>query len=215
MTRDRRPSPVSRDRKLRERLLPILSIFGPIAVYLMLHLGFGLSAILALTTGALVGVATTILQTIMQGRPNSIAILVIIELVASVTLALITHNPRILLYKPAVLLSIIGIYLLSTCIWGRPSAYEAALSALNRGDSDRGAAFERAYQTLPKVRSRLRMMTAAWGIALLLGAGVRVYFAQTSSVTEAVIVPHVIDGGLIAIAVAIAIVQFRAVKRSI
>ena len=138
----RNPSVMVGKRSSRDAMLSMIAVFGPIAVYLALHLAFALSDIWALTIGAAVAASATTYQAVSRGRPNSIAVLVMIELGLSIVLVLTTHNPHILLYKPAILLSVIGLYLLGTCVWGRPAAYETALSAVNR-DPARGAAFER------------------------------------------------------------------------
>jgi intracellular septation protein A len=176
-------------------------------------MAFGLDDFRSLMIGATAAVVVTIYGSIRSRRLNSLGVLVIVEFASSVVLTLVTHNPRVLLFKPAVSLGICGVYLLLTCIFGRPVAYETARRVLSRGDSARGAAYERAWSVSAEVRMRLRIMTAAWGIVFLIDAAVRVYFAVTGSIARAVIAPHLVSAVLIAIAIAIAAAQFRRIKR--
>jgi hypothetical protein len=186
---------------------------APIAVYVLLHLVFGLANFSSLLAGAGVSGAVTIYGAIRRGRANTIGILVMIELAGSVILALLTHNPRVFLYKPAVMMGIGGLYLSFTCAIGRPVAYQTALPVISRGRTVRAAAYERAWNTSPEFRARLRIMTAGWAVALLFDAAIRVYFALTKPITEATIAPHIASVLLIGAALAIAAWQFRRIKR--
>lgn len=189
-----------------------INVVGPIAVYLVVHLAVGLSDVVSLTAGAAIAAAATIFSSISRGRPDGVGLLVLTKLAVSLVLVLLTRNPRVLLFKPAILIGVCGLYLLSTCLRGRAIAYQTTVAALARRDPRMTAVCEHAWDTSPEFRSRLRVMTGAWGVAFLLDGGIRVYYAVTSPLTKAVVMPPVIDVGLLGIAVVIAIVQFRHIK---
>lgn len=190
-----------------------IDVVAPIAVYLLLHLVFGLSDLASLMSGAAVAAAATGYTALRRGHMNSVGLLVMIELGISIVLVLVTQNPRILLFKPAVMIGLAGLYLLFTCMVGRPLAYQTVLRVISQGDAARAAACERAWNSSPEFRMRLRVMTAGWGIPLLFDAVIRVYFALTKPIAEAAVAPHIASVLLIGIALAIAAIQFRRMKR--
>jgi hypothetical protein len=117
-----------------------INVVGPIAVYLVLHLAVGLSDVVSLIAGAAIAAMATIYNTISRGHPDGVGLLVLIELAVSVVLVLLTRNPRILLSKPAVLIGVCGLYLLSTCLRGQAIAYQTIVPGPDptRSTDDRG-----------------------------------------------------------------------------
>jgi hypothetical protein len=190
-----------------------ISVVAPTSAYLILHMAFGLSSLWSLVVGAAVAAAATLYDSMRRRRLNIVGIFVLTDLATSAVLIAVTHSPRVLLFKPAVSIGIIGLGLLATCGYGRPMGYLTTMPAITRGDSKRTEAYEYAWATSAQFRLRLRVMTAAWGIAFLVDTAIRVYLAATSSITEAVVVPHVIGAVLIAAAVAVTAIQARAVQR--
>jgi hypothetical protein len=159
----------------------LISIVGPIGVYFLLHSAFRVSEVWSLTAGAGVAAANTVYGAIRRGRIDGISVLVMVELVISIILIVVTRSPRVLLLKPAVSIAVIGFYVLSTCIRGRPTAYQTTLPAIAQGDSAQAAAYERAWITSGEFRRRLRAISAIWGISFLIDAAAGFYFVITAS----------------------------------
>ena len=191
-----------------------LEIFGPLVVYLLLHGALKLPDLWSLSAGAGVAAGTTLIGVVRRGRPNGVAILVLIELMISMVVTVVTSNPRVLLFKPAALIGAGGLYLVASCAFGRPVAYQTTLPVLRQVGFD-AADGDWAWAHMAEFRRPLRVMTAAWGLVFLIDAAVRVYFAITSSITEALIAPHLIDVALIALAVLVAMRQFRSIKQAV
>lgn len=191
----------------------LISIVGPIGIYFLLHSAFRVSEVWSLTAGTGVAAANTVYGAIRRGRIDGISVLVMVELVISIILIVVTRSPRVLLFKPAVSIAVIGFYVLSTCIWGRPTAYQTTLSAIARGDSVRAAAYERAWITSGEFRRRLRTISALWGISFLIDAAAGFYFAITASIAKAFTMHRIVDFTVAAIAITMTIPEVRKIRR--
>lgn len=61
-----------------------------------------------------------------------------------------------------------GVFVLGTCLAGRPLVYETGKPFATKGDPLRVAAYEQSWQHSPKFRQLLTGITVVWGIGFLL-----------------------------------------------
>jgi hypothetical protein len=75
-----------------------------------------------------------------------------LEIALSVALFLVTRDPRIVLMKPAFSTALAGLYLLLTCVVGRPFTFEAGKPFATRGEAGHERAYETAWAHSPGFR---------------------------------------------------------------
>jgi hypothetical protein len=149
-------------------ILPILlDVIVPIGGYFLLH-ALGMSDFWALTIAGAATGAAAIVNTVRKRKLDSIGLLIVLEVALSVALLFVTRDPRILLLKPAFYTTIGGLFVLGTCVAGRPLVYETGKPFATRGDPARLAAYEQSWQESPKFRQVLTGVTVGWGIGFLL-----------------------------------------------
>jgi intracellular septation protein A len=159
--------------RLRALLPMLIDVGAPIIVYFILHY-LGVGDVLALTIGGMVTAINAVVGTVRRRRLDSIGLLVVAEIALSIALLLITEDPRILLIKPSFYVGFAAIYAFATCFVGQPIGYESAKPFATKGDPERLAAYERAWEFSPVFRRTERIITAGWGVAFLADAILRV-----------------------------------------
>jgi intracellular septation protein A len=135
-----------------------------------------------------------VVGTVRRRRLDSIGLLVVAEIALSIALLLITEDPRILLIKPSFYVGFAAIYAFATCLVGEPIGYESAKPFATKGDPERLAAYERAWECSPEFRRTERVITAGWGVAFLADALLRilvVYSFSADQVSESLLVSQV------------------------
>jgi hypothetical protein len=169
--------------RLRGLMPMLIDIVAPIVVYFILH-SLGVADVLALTIGGMVTAINALAGTVRRRRLDSIGLLVVAEIALSIALLLITQDPRILLIKPSFYVGFAAIYAFATCLVGRPIGFESAKPIATKGDPERLAAYERAWERSPEFRRTERVITAAWGVAFLADAILRVLVVYSFSANQ-------------------------------
>jgi hypothetical protein len=163
--------PASRRLRLMAPLL--IDVVAPIVVYFALH-ALGVGDLLALTAGGLVAGANAIVTTVRRRRLDGVGLLVVLEIALSIVLLVTVRDPRILLIRPVFFAALGGLFALATCVVGRPLVYQTSRPLATRGDPVRAEAYALAWERSPEFRRVERLITAAWGVALLAEAILRV-----------------------------------------
>jgi intracellular septation protein A len=161
----------------------LIDIGAPIIVYFVLH-SLGVGDVLALSIGGMLTAINALVGTVRRRRLDSIGLLVVAEIALSIALLLITEDPRILLIKPSFYVGFASIYALASCLVGKPIGYESAKPFASKGDPERLAAYERAWECSPQFRRRERVITAGWGVAFLADAVLRVLVVYSFSADQ-------------------------------
>jgi len=165
------PTP-DRRRRLAAFLPLAIDVVVPTALYLLLT-ELGATPVWALSVAGAATAVTTVIATVRRGRLDGVGVLVVVEIAISLGLLLLTADPRLLLLKPSIYTLITAGYLYLTCVVGRPVGYEAATAMATGGDPARLAAYREAWVCSAPFRRRERLVTAAFGTALLLEAVLR------------------------------------------
>jgi hypothetical protein len=153
--------------------LPLAAdLLVPIIGYFVLH-ALGMSDVWALTLAGLLTGLHTAYVTVRRGRIDGVGVLIVVELALTVVLLLVSNDPRTVLLKPSFYTAVTAAYLYATCFVGRPVVYEAATPLATDGDPVRLAAYRSAWENSAPFRARERVITAAFGTALLVEAILR------------------------------------------
>jgi hypothetical protein len=89
-----------------------------------------------------------------------------------------------LLIKPSFYVGFAAIYAFATCLVGKPIGFEGAKPIATKGDPERLAAYERAWERSPQFRRTERVITAAWGVAFLADSLLRVLVVYSFSANQ-------------------------------
>jgi hypothetical protein len=199
-------APPASTTRLRALLPTLLDLLIPTAGYFLLHWA-GLPDVWALTiAGSATGV-NALVNTIRRRRLDALGLLVVAEIAVSVALAAVTRDPRLILARPAVYLAVAGVVNLVSCFAGRPLSYTAATPMATKGNPERAAAYERAWQHSPELRGIHRQLTAWIGLAMLAYAVIRVLIIYSFSTGTAVVGQEL--PGIALIALVVALIRLR------
>lgn len=125
--------------------------------------------------GAAVPMLIGIVLTVAHGRRlDGFALLVILEVAATITVSTVSDDPRFLAARTAVYTAVAGVFALATCFTRRPLMVTASKPMAVAGDPQREAAFERAAETSDRFHRIEVVMTAILGVVLLAEAALRV-----------------------------------------
>jgi hypothetical protein len=121
-----------------------------------------------------------------QRKLDGFALLILLELAATIILTSISHTPRLLLIRPSFYTAIAGFYVLSTLWAERPFMMQVTKPMATDGDPVRAEAFERAGRESFRFRRAEQGMTAGLGIVLLAEALLRVWVVWSSPLSDVV-----------------------------
>ncbi|GAA3245385.1 VC0807 family protein [Nonomuraea helvata] len=114
-------------------------------------------------------------------RVDVFAVVVLIEVAASVVLTSINGDARFVLARISIYLAIGGIVILATTWSERPLMRTALKPVASQGDPARAEAFDRAWQHSRQFRTLYRAMTASLGGVLIVDAVLRVVIIYSQS----------------------------------
>jgi hypothetical protein len=107
-------------------------------------------------------------------RLDGFALLVLVELGATIVLTSISNNPRFVLIRPSFYTAIAAVYVLTTVRTPRPFVMQVSKPMAAAGDPVRAEAFERAGRESPRFRRAEQAMTVGLALMLLAEAVLRV-----------------------------------------
>lgn len=107
-------------------------------------------------------------------RLDGFALLVLVELGATIVLSSISGNPRFVLIRPSFYTAIAAVYVLTTVRTPRPFVMQVSKPMAAAGDPVRAEAFERAGRESPRFRRAEQAMTVGLAAMLLAEAVLRV-----------------------------------------
>jgi hypothetical protein len=139
----------------------------PYATYLGLTT-YGVATVPALVAGAVFPTAAIIAGAIRQRRVQAIGILVLAATAASVASALWFTSPFLALAKGALMTSLIAVVFLGSLLARRPLIFHLA-NAGQDAEARQEASAE--WDAQPSYRRAMRVLTAVWGVALLVESG--------------------------------------------
>lgn len=126
----------------------------------------------AVASGAIV--LGDLVRTRKGRRVDGFAVLVLLEVVASVVLTSISGDARFVLARTSLYLAIGGVFALATTWSERPLMRTALKPVAAKGDPARAEAFDRTWRKSARFRGYYRAMTAGLGAVFLVDAVLRI-----------------------------------------
>ena len=178
----------------------LFDVFAPMAVFAVLK-ALGVSQLWGLVFGAAFALGGTVVNTIAHRRLDRVGVFVLVELGLSIGLIFVTGSPQVMLAKPSVYTLAAGIFLFLNARTGKPINYEAIRSLAMQGGAERGAVFDRVWDTSADFRRTMRMSLVGWGVILLLDTTARLWVVFTypfETAAWASNIPHLVSIGILA-----------------
>ncbi|MGW2749042.1 VC0807 family protein [Streptomyces sp. NPDC001450] len=159
-------------------LLTVLVDLGvPIGLYYGLTAA-GVSDLIALTAGAVVPAAATLVRFVRTRRMDVLGVFVTTMLVLSIVVSVVGGSPRLLLVRDGWLTAVAGLGFLVSLRGRRPLAFGFSRRLLERRAVG-GRDWDELWAEVPRFRRIWRVTTVIWGIGLLVDSGIRTLMAYT------------------------------------
>ncbi|MFI2643443.1 VC0807 family protein [Streptomyces sp. NPDC018610] len=182
----------------------ILDVAVPLGSYYVVKDGFGTSTFAALAWSSAVPAARTVWSLVKERRTNALAGLILVVNVVSLLLSFVSGDPRLMLAKDSGVSSAVAIGILVSVALGKPMMTAGMKPFLVKGDAAKEAAWQRLVSGTAArsvaFRSKERVFSAVWGVALLTECVARVVGAYTLPVDTMVWLGTVMMLGAMAVA---------------
>jgi hypothetical protein len=183
------------ERSVRRLWIPYaVDIVAPLVAYLVVQ-ALGAGAMWALSLAGILAGASTVVNSVRRRAVDAIGALVMLELLASIVLLAVAHDPRMLLVRPSFYTGLAAVYLLVSAFSATPLSYVGSRPMAARGGPERLAAYERTWARSAEFRRAHRLVTAGFGVALAVDSVLRVLIVYRTSVDRAAWmsnVPHTV-----------------------
>ncbi|MEV6669719.1 VC0807 family protein [Streptomyces sp. NPDC051162] len=134
----------------------------------------------ALAVGSVLALPWLVYGIVKRRKVEMMPVFTLLLMVVGALMSLVTGDPRVLLVRDSWLNALIGFWVLGTLATRRPFMMTAARSVVLAKVGEEGwRAWESRWDTQPRFRHDIRLITAVWGAVLTLDAGVRVVLAYT------------------------------------
>lgn len=152
-----------------------------LVVPLLIFYGFrqaGAGIVTATLAGSVIPAVRTVYSLIRGRKADWMAVFMLVALAIGTIASLAMHSPRMLLAKDGVITAMCGLWLLATVVLGKPLllAIGRGIAEAKRGKGG-GEVWASRWDTEPRFRHGLKLITAVWGVGLVLDAVVRVVIA--------------------------------------
>jgi hypothetical protein len=175
------------------RLLPMMILDGvcPILLYIVLQPRFAPTSAIPLATAALFPLLGNVLNIVRHRRLDTMGVLIMVSLLASLAVLFFGANPRVLLLTRNVMMPAMGVACLVSLLLPKPLAFYMVRQFLTGDTPQPGATFDTFWRAR-EVRVASRFMTAVWGLVMLGEFALRVIFVLTLPVVQVLALSSVI-----------------------
>jgi hypothetical protein len=190
-----RPTPARRF-SFRQ-MLPTLvfDVVLPIVIFNVLT-RHGVSTLLALVAGGLSPVINNLRMWIRSRRLEPLGVIVIGFLAIGTAISLITGSVFVVLVKESVFTATFGLICLFSLLAERPLLFYIVRQFV-AGDDQERLDWWNGFWQYPSFRTSQRVATAVWGIAYLIEALARVFFALTLTPAQVVVISPAMGFGVL------------------
>jgi hypothetical protein len=169
-------------------MIAVFDIAGPLLTYNLLRRA-GLSQVTALVVSGVFPVAGIIIGIISRRRAGAVGVLVLAGIVVGAILALISHNPRVVLDEASVGTGVFGLMCLGSLATPRPLMFRLSHEFIGP-DTPKGREFS-AFWQYAEFRRLFRVITIVWGVSFLAEAAARIVIVQNTSPGTALAISNV------------------------
>jgi hypothetical protein len=189
-------------RTIRTRILLTLiyAALVPYLIYRVTTSRYHLSAVNALLLAALSPAAGTRIEFVRKRQLSVLGVFALGGIAAKVVSALLFHDARLVLISDSLLTGVYGLILLGSVLIGKPVTVVLATNMYATSPEQRAQMQQRLQAS--GVHRHVLILTAMWGIGLLLLLAISVLLTYTLPIATVVLVRPVIDYGVIAALVA-------------
>jgi hypothetical protein len=158
---------------------PLIDLVIPLLVFYFLRQA-GVGVVGATLAGAVIPTARTVYAVAKAKKVDWMAIFMLSALTVGTIASLLMDSPRMLLAKDGVITALLGFWMLGTVFAGKPLLLSIGrgIAEAKRGNGG-GEVWASRWNTEPRFRTGLRLITAVWGAGLVLDAVIRVLIAFT------------------------------------
>lgn len=173
----------------------------PFLIYWVLTNRTSISPFLALVATGIPSLLHTLVGLLRQKRIDFLAGLVLAGIVISIIITVLGGDPKVYLIRESFFTITFGLVLLVSLALPRPIMFYLARHFASGNDPSNIVRFNSLWQEHENVRRRLRVMTAVWGIGLLLEATIRIILVIMLSVQQFLVLSPFVLYGITAILV--------------
>jgi predicted membrane channel-forming protein YqfA (hemolysin III family) len=189
-------------RAIRTRLLLTL-IYAALVPYLIYRVGterYHLSAVNALLLAALSPAIGTLIEFVRKRQMSVLGLLALVGIAAKVVSALLFNNARVVLISDSLLTGVYGLLLLGSVLIGKPVTVTLVTNMYATSPEQREQMKQRLQAS--ETHRHVMILTAMWGVGLLLLLAISVLLTYTLPIATVVLVRPAIDYGMIAALIA-------------
>lgn len=209
-TRPMPPRRSTRGREVRAAMAGLAADVGlPVGTYYAMH-ALGASDTVALLAGTLAAGARMAVVAIRSRRITPFSALMFAVYAVGLGLSLVSGDPHFLLVKESFGTGVVGLGCLASLVVGRP----LILEAMENLPTSRSADVVGRYATEPAVRRTVRVLTAVWGVGLLVDALVRIPIVYALPISAGVAVSPVLSFAFLAVLGAATALIVRRARRT-
>lgn len=172
----------------------VLNILLPYLIYSLLITRT--SSIAALSAAALVPLCDSLYSLIRTRKPDMFSGFIFLGLILSVIAVLLGGDERFILLRESYVTGIMGLVFLVSLAFARPLIYHFAERFTGRDPH-----MNEKWESNPRYRRTFRLLTAVWGVALLLEALVKVVLVYTLSIPTFLLVSPFFAYGIIGLTI--------------
>jgi hypothetical protein len=167
------------------RMLPMLILNGlcPLFLYLVVRSWFGPASPYPLAIAVFFPLLANVLSVIRRRRVDTVGLLVVLSLTASLTVLVIGGDQRTLLITRGLAMPLMGLACLISLALPKPLAFYMIRQFMTGDNPTNGLTFDGLW-AYPYVRTASRLASAVWGLAMTAEFGLRVVLVLTLPVVQ-------------------------------
>ena len=189
-------------RAIRTRILFTL-IYAALVPYLIYRVSterYHLSAVNALLLAAISPTLGSLIEFVRKRQLSVLGLFAFVGIAAKIVSALLFHDARLVLISDSLLSGVFGLLLLGSVLLGKPLTVVLATNMYATSPEQRTQIKQRLQAS--GVQRYVLILTAMWGVGLLLLVAISVLLTYTLPIATVVLVRPAIDYGMIAALIA-------------
>lgn len=191
----------------------LINAVTPYVVYVLAspHVG-GMQALLL---SAVAPVLESLWSVARRRRLDLVAALVLGGIAASLGLMALGGSERVLLLRESLVTGLVGLFFVGSVPTPKPFVYVLGRHAMALRDPERCARWERRFDSQESFRRSMRVLTAVWGVGLLVEVGARTGMVLEMRVADFLLVSPFVQYGLTGALILWTVVYARRMRRDL
>jgi hypothetical protein len=170
----------------------------PVAIYNLLLGNF--SSFVSLLIATLVPLMDNLYHIIKHRKADAFGLFMLTGFILSLLAFLLGGSEKLILMRESLVTGILGLIFIGSLFYSKPLIYHFALRFSAKDESEQKGNFEKNWE-FSYFRFVIRLMTAVWGIALLIEAIIKTILVNELSITTFLAVSQVIFYGILGVTI--------------